>query len=106
MDLFESEGTMIDYKLTKDERETVITFDDGSLHAYVYTCNEALKRKMKKLLLDPSCTVECRDQYSETYIIPKSWIRLNKPRQLTEEYKDKRATAMRELNELRRKEGE
>jgi hypothetical protein len=87
---------MQDYVLTRVEKETTITYDDSSPEAKIYTCNEAMKRKLRTMAKGSLCLLVYSDQYSETYTIPKSWVKVQRPRQFTEEKREEMATAMRE----------
>ena len=74
------------YKPSKEEKETVITFDQAGGTADFYTCDEAWKHKMDKLALQGQVIIEeTQDKNSKTYIIPKKWIKVRKPRLYTDE---------------------
>jgi hypothetical protein len=72
--------------LTKYETETVMNFNDAEDMAEIYTCNRAWINRLDKLCL---CTPEIirkkADEYSRTYIIPKKYIKVRIPRQLSDE---------------------
>ena len=80
------------YHLTNEERETIISFDETSDPVNVYTFNKAIIRKLDnwyesgeplQLVRAESLNgTECRE-----YKVPKSWIRVQRPRQYTEEQK-------------------
>lgn len=93
-------------KLTLEERETIIRFDDSDDKASFYTCNPTWIRKLDKMMSEtPLLIKENEDQYSKTYIFPKKWLRVLKPRQLKEDEKQKlrdRAFAMRAKKQTRR----
>ena len=80
----ESEVNM--YALTNYERETVINFNNDEPTATFYTCNKAWIRKMDALCSKTTeIIVKKQDEFSKTYIIPKTWIKVRIPRQLSEE---------------------
>lgn len=77
------------YHLTNYERETIINFNAGEATASVYTHNKELRRKLEKLAQERPG--DCRlfkvshfDQAVE-YYIPKSWIKINASRILSDE---------------------
>ena len=72
--------------LTKYEMETIINFNDAKDNAQIYTCNKALMRKLdsycqKSQLIYREKTDEC----SKTYIIPKKYIQIRFPREISDE---------------------
>ena len=73
-------------KLTQEEKETIIRFDDSSDAAEIYTCNQAWIKRLDKLAVENKAIVlKFEDKYSKTYICPKKWIKIKSPRVLTEE---------------------
>jgi hypothetical protein len=90
-------------KLTREEMETVINFDDSSNEAIIYTSSKIVMRK-----LDKNC-VKCPDQYklikedefSKTYITNnKKNIKFATKRILTEEQKEKLRTKFKIKNSI------
>lgn len=93
------------YKLTLSEMETTMNFDRNSDTARIYTADPVMMRKMDKLALESACVqVVSHDEYSRTYICPKSWMKVHKPRQLSEERRAE--LAQRFQHEQRAKGGE
>jgi len=89
------------YKLTKYERETVISFNEMEGTATVYTCSTKVKNRLKELSLKCSGIYrEKEDEYSQTYTIPKNIIRFSLPRELSEEEKEKRAIILQQNVEI------
>ena len=77
--------------LTKAELETNFLYDQESKIAKIYTCDRALQRKLAKLCeKSPLIYMERQDEYSKTYLLPKEWLKVNMPRELTMEEKQKR----------------
>ena len=83
--------------LSKLEQETIILFNEEDSTAEVDTCNKALIRR-----LDSFCTksadIACvgGDEYGKRYILPKKWVKVNMPPQLSEEQlKKKRENALK-----------
>lgn len=88
------------------ERETIISFDDGSDMANLYTANKVWLRKMDKLVAEHPENFKVRRQetykgevIAKDYIFPKRFISIRTKDikiNLTEEEKAKRAQRMRE----------
>lgn len=91
------------------EKETVITFDDSSDIATIYTCTQKWKTKLRKC--EENDTLNCvhkikEDEYSVTYELPKKLISLRTPkpsRQLTEEQRKAATERLRRVQENKRK---
>lgn len=100
------------YHLTNYERETIINFNEGEDVASVYTHNKALRRRLEQLAQErpEECKlhkVTHRGECAEFYC-PKSWLRINPPRNaapLTEEQKQQRREQLAELRDSRSKTG-
>lgn len=77
--------------LTLYEQETIILFNEAEKTTSVYTHNRALIRKLEKLAEDrpDDCRLKRKDPENRAaeYIVPKKWIKINAPRQLSEEEK-------------------
>lgn len=77
--------------LTLYEQETIILFNEAEKTASVYTHNRAFLRKLEKLAEDrpDDCRLKRKDPENRAaeYIVPKKWIKINAPRQLSEEEK-------------------
>ena len=77
--------------LTLQEQETVILFNEAEKTAGVYTHNRPFLRKLEKLAQDrpDECRLKRNDRASRAaeYIVPKRWIKINAPRQISEEEK-------------------
>lgn len=88
--------------LTRAERETIILYNEEEQTAEVYTCNEAMKRKLTKLHEDGTegLTFVRSDEYSVTYTVPKKWVKI-KPSikmNLTDEQREARKQRMKQLH--------
>lgn len=76
---------MANYDLTKYEQETLIRYNQEEDAAIIDTCDKKLIRKLDKLCEKLSTiTVENQNQYGKTYKLPKKWIKISTPRQLSE----------------------
>lgn len=72
--------------LSRYERETQINYNEEEPTATVYTHNNRMKRRLAQLSSkSPNCClIKSTEEYDE-YIIPKSWVKISMPRQLSEE---------------------
>lgn len=78
--------------MTKYEQETVIIYNQEDKTANIWTCDNALINKLNKLIeKDPAITEIKRNEYSRTYKLPKRYINIKIPRQLSEEQRQKLA---------------
>lgn len=88
--------------LTRAERETIILYNEEEQTAEVYTCNEAMKRKLTKLHEDGTEGIAFvrSDEYSVTYTVPKKWVKVSPPKKmnLTDEQREARKQRMKQLH--------
>lgn len=77
--------------LTKHEQETIINFNEAEATASVYTYNQALQRKLKRLARErpQECVLDEARDYSGALVctIPKRWVRITPTRILSEAQK-------------------
>ena len=77
--------------LTKYEQETIINFNEAEATASVYTYNQALQRKFKRLAQErpQECVLDEPRDYSGALVctIPKRWIKITPTRILSEKQK-------------------
>ena len=85
------------YKLIREEMETTINFDRSSTTAEIYTSDPAMMRKLDKLT--PYVQAVKQDEYGKWYECPKSMIKVQKPRLLSEEKRQELAERMRKHGE-------
>lgn len=87
-------------KLAKVEQETIIIFNEQDKTDSVSTYNAVLVRKLEKLCRErpDECRKNERQNGVDEYIVPKKWIKVNPPRQMSAEAK---AKAAERLNNLR-----
>ena len=68
-----------------------------SVHFKIKTNNTQIKKRLKELSLKSSDIYRVKkDEYSQTYIIPKKMIKFNFPRELSEKEKQKRAIRLQQ----------
>ncbi|MBR3554241.1 MAG: hypothetical protein IKN72_12770 [Clostridia bacterium] len=76
--------------LSKEEQETIIIFNEAEPSAVVETCNKKLRHKLMDYHAKSTSVIEQRsDDISARYVIPKSWVKVQMPRQLSEEQRQK-----------------
>lgn len=84
-------------KLSKVEQETIIIFNEQDDIATIDTCNKAWKNKLSKISsVDSSVALIREDNYSQVYKLPKKWVKINRPRQLSEAEREILAARARE----------
>lgn len=92
-------------KLTRYEQETIINFNEGEETMSVYTHNRALRRKLEQLAQDrpEECRLYRVTHWNEAveYYVPKSWVHIYPPRQISEEQRAAMAARLKKAN-LRR----
>jgi|GEM_PF-2328348 len=78
------------YNLKAEEMETTINFDRSSPTASIYTADAVMIRKLDKLCGEtPLVSLLKKDAYSAEYELPKSMVRIVKPRLLSDETRKK-----------------
>jgi len=87
---------MSEVKLTTAEQETIITFSNADKIASCYTYDRRLIKKLDQLNAehDEVSLVRRGDGFVE-YTLPKTWIKINAPRKLTEEQRQNLAAQAR-----------
>ena len=77
------------------ERETIICFNEWEPFAKIETFNSRLKRRLKELLekRPNDVTHDHTDPNygAETYIVPKTWLKIKPPPNYSQEERQKRA---------------
>lgn len=84
-------------KLTKEEQETIIIFNEQDKTASVSTYNVALSRKLEKLHQErpDECIKHERQNGVDEYIVPKKWIKINPPKKMSDEARAKAAERLK-----------
>lgn len=73
--------------ISKEERETIITYNEAEPVASVYTMNGALIRKLEGLVESRPGEVRRVKTYpdgAQEYEVPKKWVRVNASRILSD----------------------
>lgn len=70
-------------RLSMQEKETIIIFNEKDENATVYTCNDKLKTKLKRFEKKYKNCIKGDDtdeKCSVRYIVPKNWIDITPPK--------------------------
>ena len=85
--------------MTLAEQETTINWSRADKTASVWTTDPVVIRKLDEIShSDPAVTVLRSTEGARAYIVPIRWVSIKKPRQLSDEQKEKLAERMRQLN--------
>lgn len=79
--------------IPKEERETIITYNEAEPTASVYTMNGALIRKLDGLVQtrpDDARRVKAYPDGAQEYEVPKKWVKVNAGLILTPEERERR----------------
>ena len=85
-------------KLSREEMETVINYDESGSEASVYTHSGKLIRQLEKFAAERP--QECRlvrqshDGMAVEYTVPKKWLKIHPPRRLSEAQRAAAALAL------------
>lgn len=77
-------------KLSLEEKETIILFNEKDKEAEIFTYNRPLIAKLKKLSQERPDEVQFKRDNGDgglTFIVPKAWLIVKAPRKLTEQQK-------------------
>ena len=86
-------------KLTKLEKETIICYNEEEAFAEVFTYNEPLKKRLASLAEERPQAMQLfrSSPYgSVEYRMPKSWVRINPSRVISDEQRAKLAVQAKE----------
>lgn len=86
--------------LTKYEQETIINWNNEEKTATIYTYDKSLMRKIDRRLSDhPDIKVLKHSEEFAEYEIPKKWIKIAFPRQLTDEQRAEMSARMKAVRD-------
>lgn len=86
--------------LSKYEQETVINYNNEEKLASIFTYDKTLMRKIDNKLSEyPDIKVVRRGESWAEYSLPKKWIKVGFPRQLSDEQRAEMANRMRAARE-------
>lgn len=88
-------------KLTKQEKETMIIFNEQDNDASISTYNVALLRKLERLHQERPDECEKHEIFCDgsQYLVPKKWIKINPPKKMSDEVKAKAAERLKKARE-------
>ena len=88
-------------RLSREEMETIVSYDESSGEASVYTHSGKLIRQLAKLAAErpQDCRLvrECHDGQAQEYTVPKGWIKVRPPRVASEAQKQAARAALARL---------
>lgn len=83
-------------ELTKYEKETIILFNEEETEASIYTHNKRLLSRLAGFdEKSDDCYLEKSGDGFAEYKVPKTWIKINMPRQYSKEQRQKMAERAR-----------
>lgn len=90
-------------RLIKYEQETIISFNASERIATLYTCDNAVMRKLDALVTEYPEICKCikETDISKTYSMPKQCVNYRKPRRISEERREQIREQMTAINNKR-----
>ena len=90
--------------MTNAERETILQFDDESGQWEVYTCHKRIINKIEKNGIQPH-KIDIVDgvEVAKYYTLPKKWVKVSPPRQMTDEQKQQASERFKKAKEEKQK---
>lgn len=87
-------------KLSRYEQETIINCNVAENEASVYTADPAMIRRMDKLVAEFPKMFRTKQvtEVSKTYLVPKNYIKIRKPRIISEVHKEQARENMKLIN--------
>ena len=87
-------------KLSREEQETIITFNAKDKNATIYTRDPTVMREVDSLVIGYPDIFKCvaESDIDKTYEMPKTAISYRKPRKLSDERRNQVREAMKMIN--------
>ena len=87
-------------KLTREEQETIITFNAKGKNATIYTRDPTVMREVDSLVIVYPDVFKCvaMSDIDKTYEMPKTAVSYRKPRRLSENQREGARERMRKIN--------
>ena len=87
-------------KLTREEQETIITFNAKDKNATIYTRDPTVMREVDSLVIRYPDVFKCvaMSDIDKTYEMPKTAVSYRKPRRLSENQREGARERMRKIN--------
>ena len=88
-------------KLTREEQETIITFNAKDKNATIYTRDPTVMREVDSLVIGYPDVFKCvaMSDIDKTYEMPKTAVSYRKPRKLSEEQRKVARERIKIINE-------
>ena len=88
-------------KLTREEQETIITFNAKDKNATIYTRDPTVMREVDSLVIGYPDVFRCvaKSDIDKTYEMPKTAVSYRKPRKLSEEQRKVARERIKIINE-------
>ena len=88
-------------KLTREEQETIITFNAKNKNATIYTRDPTVMREVDSLVIGYPDVFRCvaKSDIDKTYEMPKTAVSYRKPRKLSEEQRKVARERIKIINE-------
>jgi len=82
-----------------EEKETIINWTDADDFAVVYSCHRRIWTRLEKLGIKPVRVSKSRNGRvdGKEYHVPKKWIKISRPRRMSEEQKLRSKELMKRL---------
>ena len=87
-------------KLTREEQETIITFNAKNKNATIYTRDPMVMREVDSLVIGYPDVFKCvaMSDIDKTYEMPKTAVSYRKPRRLSEKQREDARKRMKIIN--------
>ena len=87
-------------KLSREEQETIITFNAKDKNATLYTRDPTVMREVDSLVIGYPDVFKCvaESDIDKTYEMPKTVVSYRKPRRLSEEQRNKKRMIVAKIN--------
>ena len=87
-------------KLSREEKETIITFNAKDKNATIYTRDPTVMREVDSLVIGYPDVFKCvaESDIDKTYEMPKTAVSYRKPRRLSEEQREDARKRMKIIN--------
>ena len=87
-------------KLSREEQETIITFNAKDKNATLYTRDPTIMREVDSLVIGYPDVFKCvaESDIDKTYEMPKTAVSYRKPRRLSEEQREDARKRMKIIN--------
>ncbi len=87
-------------KLSRYEQETIINYNVAEQKASVYTADPNMIKRMDRLVTQFPDTfkTEQETEISKTYLVPKDYIKIRRPRNISDAQKEQARAKMKQIN--------